>query len=72
MPPPVHFTSRTNAQGRVLLRLPGAGPYLLAAVRIEPAPAALASQADWLSSWASLTFGGPVGGAKGYYSQSAK
>lgn len=70
--PPVHFTSRTNAQGRVLLRLPGAGPYLLTTVRIESAPAALASRADWLSSWASLTFGGPVGSVKGYYSQSAK
>jgi uncharacterized GH25 family protein len=71
-PPPAHFTTRTNAQGRVLLRLPGAGPYLLATVRIEPAPAALASRADWFSSWATLTFGGPAGNVKGYYSQSPK
>jgi len=59
-PPAVtHFTTYSNAQGRLLLRLPGAGPYLLAAVRIENAPPALAARADWLSTWASLTFGGP-------------
>nr|WP_236018694.1 DUF4198 domain-containing protein [Hymenobacter sp. BT559] len=54
-----HFTTHTNSQGRVLLRLPGAGPYLLATVHIENAPPALAARADWLSTWASLTFGGP-------------
>ncbi|MGI4834668.1 MAG: DUF4198 domain-containing protein [Janthinobacterium lividum] len=56
-----HLATRTNQQGRLLLRLPGAGPYLLAAVHIEAAPPALAPQADWLSTWASLTFGGPGG-----------
>ncbi|NML63773.1 DUF4198 domain-containing protein [Hymenobacter sp. RP-2-7] len=56
-----HFSTHTNQQGRLLLRLPGAGPYLLAAVQLEPAPPALAPQADWLSTWASLTFGGPAG-----------
>lgn len=60
VPPPRHFTTHTNAQGRALLRLPGPGPYLLATVRIEEAPASLASRADWLSTWASLTFGGPL------------
>jgi hypothetical protein len=54
-----HFTTHTNAQGRLLLRVTGPGPYLLATVRIENAPPALAARADWLSTWASLTFGGP-------------
>jgi hypothetical protein len=67
-----HFTTHTNAQGRVLLRLPGAGPYLLATVRIENAPPALAARADWLSTWASLTFGGPATPVKGLYSQPTK
>lgn len=58
-PAVTHFTTHANAQGRVLLRLPGAGPYLLATVHIENAPPALAARADWLSTWASLTFGGP-------------
>jgi hypothetical protein len=53
------FTTRANAQGRVLLRVPGPGPYLLAAVHLEAAPPALAARADWLSTWATLTFGGP-------------
>ena len=67
--PPLHFTAHTNALGRVLVRLPGAGPYLLATVRMELAPPTLASRADWLSTWASLTFGGPTDGAKGHYLQ---
>ena len=58
--PASHFSTRTNREGRVLLRLPGAGPYLLAAVSMETAPPALAARADWLSTWASLTFGGPT------------
>ena len=63
--PAAPFTTRTNAQGRVLLRLRGPGPYLLAAVGIEKAPPALAARADWLSTWATLTFGGPLLPAKG-------
>ena len=59
LPAVTRFATYSNGQGRVLLRLPDAGPYLLAAVRMEAAPATLASQADWLSTWASLTFGGP-------------
>jgi len=55
-----HFSTRTNRAGRVLLRLPSAGPYLVAAVQLEAAPPALAARADWLSTWASLTFGGPI------------
>ncbi|MGI4736284.1 MAG: DUF4198 domain-containing protein [Janthinobacterium lividum] len=58
-PAMTHFTTYTNAQGRLLLRLPDAGPYLLATVRMETAPAALATRAEWLSTWATLTFGGP-------------
>jgi hypothetical protein len=59
-PAPIHFTTHANKSGRVLLRLPGAGPYLLATECIEPAPAALAGRADWLSTWATLTFEGPA------------
>ena len=61
-----HFTTHANALGRVLLRVPGPGPYLLATVRLESAPPALAARADWLSTWASLTFGGPAAPAKAY------
>ena len=56
---PHHFATRANNNGRVLLRLPGSGPYLAAAKYLEATPAALASQADWLSTWATLTFAGP-------------
>jgi len=58
-PATTHFTTHANAQGRLLLRLPDAGPYLLATVRMETAPTALATRAEWLSTWATLTFGGP-------------
>jgi hypothetical protein len=63
-PAVTHFTAYSNAQGRLLLRLNGAGPYLLATVRMENAPPALGlpgttARPDWLSTWASLTFGGP-------------
>jgi hypothetical protein len=59
--PAGYFATHTNQQGRLLLRLTGAGPYLLAAVQLEAAPPTLAAQADWLSTWTSLTFGGPAG-----------
>jgi hypothetical protein len=58
---PTHFSTRANNNGRVLLRLPGSGPYLLAANFMERAPAELSGRADWLSTWATLTFGGPAG-----------
>ena len=54
-----HFTTRTNQNGRVLLRLSGPGPYLLAVVDMIDAPAGLRDRADWQSTWASLTFAGP-------------
>jgi hypothetical protein len=56
---PHHFSTRANNNGRVLLRLPGSGPYLAAAKYLEATPAGLASQADWFSTWATLTFAGP-------------
>ena len=58
--PTSHFTTYANQNGRILLRLSGPGPYLLATVDIGPAPAALRSRADWQSTWASLTFAGPA------------
>ncbi|MFD1470501.1 DUF4198 domain-containing protein [Hymenobacter caeli] len=58
--PTGHFVTHANQSGRVLLRLLGPGPYLVAAVDMAEAPAALRDRADWLSTWASLTFAGPV------------
>lgn len=69
---PSHFAARANNNGRALLRLPGGGPYLVAASVLEAAPLALASRADWLSTWATLTFAGPTGQTterKGYFSK---
>ena len=57
--PTSHFTTRTNQNGRLLLRLSGPGPYLLATVGMTDAPARLHDRADWQSTWASLTFAGP-------------
>ena len=57
--PTSHFVSRANQSGRILLRLSGPGPYLVAAVDMAPAPPALRARADWQSTWASLTFAGP-------------
>ena len=57
--PTTHFSTRTNSAGRFMVKLLGPGPYLVAAVGMEPAPAALRPRADWYSTWASLTFGGP-------------
>lgn len=57
---PTHFATHANQSGRVLLRLFGPGPYLVAAVDMADAPAALRARADWLSTWASLTFAGPA------------
>ena len=60
--PTTHFTTRANQSGRVLLRLSGPGPYLLAAVDMSAAPPRLRDRADWQSTWASLTFAGPGAG----------
>ncbi|RZK20178.1 MAG: DUF4198 domain-containing protein, partial [Hymenobacter sp.] len=70
--PPSHFSTRANNSGRVLLRVPGIGPYLVAVSLMEAAPAGLISRADWLSTWATLTFAGPAtppGLGKGYFSK---
>ena len=63
--PTAHFRTRANQNGRLLLRLSGPGPFLLAAVDIAPAPAALHARADWQSTWASLTFAGPAAAGPG-------
>ena len=57
--PTIHYTTRANQSGRILLRLSGPGPYLLSTVDMRPAPARLRERADWQSVWASLTFAGP-------------
>lgn len=56
---PRHFATRANNSGRVLLRLPGVGPYLAVAKYMEASPMSLGSRADWLSTWATLAFAGP-------------
>jgi len=62
--PTTHFTTRTNSAGRIIVKLLGPGPYLLAAVGMVPAPPALRPRADWYATWASLTFGGPPTAAR--------
>ena len=59
--PTTHFKTRANQNGRILLRLSGPGPYLLATVGMSEAPVQLRDRADWQSTWASLTFAGPTG-----------
>ncbi|RAK62943.1 DUF4198 domain-containing protein [Hymenobacter edaphi] len=53
--PPKHFTLHTNQNGRALFQLQAPAEVLLAAVRMVPL--AKHPQADWQSTWASLTFG---------------
>ncbi|OWP62001.1 hypothetical protein CDA63_16355 [Hymenobacter amundsenii] len=45
----------SNQNGRVLLHLPTPGEYLISAVRLEAASAT--TEADWQSTWSTLTFG---------------
>jgi uncharacterized GH25 family protein len=45
---------RTDAKGRVALRLTRPGMWLIKAVHMEPAPAG--AEVDWESWWASITF----------------
>jgi len=52
--PDARVTARTDAAGRVRLRLDHPGVWLVKAVHMIPAPAE--SGADWESFWASLTF----------------
>jgi len=63
--PAERLAQRTDASGRVRLRLPRDGPWLVKAVHMIPAAAG--SGADWQSLWASLTFeiphASPVGRA---------
>jgi uncharacterized GH25 family protein len=47
-------TGTTDTGGRVRLRLPMSGTWMVRAVHMVPAPAG--SNADWSSFWASLTF----------------
>lgn len=46
---------RTDRDGRVILRIPAAGTWIVKAVHMVPAAAG--TEADWESYWASLTFG---------------
>ena len=55
------IAGRTDASGRVLLRLPAGGFWLVKAVHMVPAPAQ--TKAEWESFWASLTFEASPGGA---------
>jgi uncharacterized GH25 family protein len=48
------LSARTDRNGRVQLRLPREGMWLVKAVHMVPAPAG--TDADWVSFWASLTF----------------
>jgi uncharacterized GH25 family protein len=63
--PDERLSQRTDRDGRVRLRLPREGAWLVKAVHMVPAPPE--AGADWQSLWASLTFeippGSPVGKA---------
>jgi hypothetical protein len=48
------LSARTNAQGRVTLKIDRAGEWLVKSVKVVRAPAG--SGADWESLWPSLTF----------------
>ncbi len=52
--PEARRQARTDAHGRAVIRLPAAGPWLLAVVHVERTPPG--RQADWESWWASLVF----------------
>jgi len=52
------IAGRTDAAGRVRLRLPEGGFWLVKAVHMVPAPAE--AKAEWESFWASLTFDVPA------------
>jgi uncharacterized GH25 family protein len=61
--PEEKVSRRTDRNGRVRLRLPREGVWLVKAVHIVPAAAD--TGADWQSLWASLTFEIPVGSPVG-------
>jgi uncharacterized GH25 family protein len=52
--PAARLAARTDAAGRVTLKLPKPGVWLLTTVEMTPAPAG--SGFDWEGLWASLTF----------------
>lgn len=52
--PDAKLSQRTDRNGRVRLRLPAGGRWLVKAVHMTPASDA--GEADWQSLWASLTF----------------
>jgi hypothetical protein len=52
--PSIHLRARSDKSGQVTLSLPKRGVWLIKAVHMIPAPPA--SNADWESLWASLTF----------------
>jgi hypothetical protein len=54
--PSEKISARTDREGRVRLRIRPGGMWLIKAVHMIPAPAG--SSAEWMSFWASLTFGG--------------
>jgi len=58
--PARRIEQRSDADGRVRLVLDGAGPWLMKAVHMRPAPAD--SGSDWESLWASLTLAVAVAG----------
>jgi len=55
--PPRKVTARSDAKGRVTLKLDGPGFWLIKAVHMIPAPAD--AGAEWESFWSSLTFALP-------------
>jgi len=58
--PAAKVVARTDANGRVRVRLADTGVWLIKAVHMIPAPAG--ANADWASFWASLTFEMKPGG----------
>jgi uncharacterized GH25 family protein len=52
--PSAKLAARSDNEGRVRLRLPPGGMWLVKAVHMVPAPAG--ADAQWVSFWASLTF----------------
>jgi len=52
--PAEKLSARTDADGRVRLRLRSDGMWMIKAVHMVPAPAG--ADGDWASYWASLTF----------------
>jgi uncharacterized GH25 family protein len=60
---PGKIAGRTDARGRVALRLPAGGFWLVRALHMIAAPAG--ANADWESFWASLTFELPASPAAG-------